>query len=110
MALSGKHEFGEIGETRVTFVEKKVGRERAEFLKALLEHNGFEVITEEIVPKTPEEELLFNLGVTDMVFNPTVWVYQRRLHTFYGRKVNPSYWNQEDEDTAPQYWERKKES
>lgn len=110
MALSGKHEFGEINETRVTFVEKKVSRERLEFLKSLLEHNGFEVLIEELTPKTPEEETLFNLGVTDIVFNPTIWVYQRRLYTFDGRKITPSYWNQEDEDTSPQYWERTKKN
>ena len=47
MALEGKHSFGSIGDTRVTFVEKKIPQERMEFLKKLLEHNGFEVIVEE---------------------------------------------------------------
>lgn len=108
MTLSGKHEFGEIEETRVTFVEKKATAERVAFLKKLLTHNGFEVLTEEIPPKTEEEPLLYNIGVTDMVFNPTVWVFQRRLKTPDGRIVTPSYWNQEDEDTAPQYWKKQK--
>jgi len=44
MGLAGKHMFGSIEETRVTFVEKGVAKNRSDFLKKLLEHNGFEVI------------------------------------------------------------------
>ena len=44
MALSGKHTFGSIEETRVTFVEKGVDENRIDFLKKLLEHNDLEVI------------------------------------------------------------------
>ena len=40
MALAGKHTFGEIDGTRVTFVEKKIGQERIDFLTELLEFNG----------------------------------------------------------------------
>ena len=47
MALEGKHSFGSIGEIRVTFVEKNVDQNRKNFLKALLEHNGFEVLIED---------------------------------------------------------------
>ena len=43
-SLDGKHSFGSIGETRVTFVEKGVDENRRDFLKQLLEHNGFEVV------------------------------------------------------------------
>ena len=42
MALAGKHTFGSIGETRVTFIEKKIDENRKDFLKNILEHNGFE--------------------------------------------------------------------
>ena len=55
MALSGKHAFGSIGETRVTFVEKGVDENRRDFLKKLLEHNGFQVIIEEGKKKTEED-------------------------------------------------------
>ena len=44
MALGGKHAFGSIEDTRVTFVEKGVIQDRKDFLKKLLEHNGFEVL------------------------------------------------------------------
>ena len=105
MGLGGKHLFGSIDETRVTFVEKQVTEQRAEFLKRLLEHNGFEVLIEEEKRKTEEDPQLFTVAVTDMVFNPTIWVYQRRLKTFDGRKVTPDYWHQRGEDARPQYWE-----
>jgi len=96
--------FGSIEETRVTFVEKGVSKERMEFLKKLLEHNGFEVITEEDKKKTEEDPQLYTVAVTDMVFNPTIWVYQRKLKTLDGRIVNQDYWEQRSEDTKPQYW------
>jgi len=104
MGLAGKHLFGSIEETRVTFIEKKIEKDRADFLKKLLEHNGFEVIIQEEKRKTEEEPQLYTVAVTDMVFNPTVWIFQRKLKTFDGRIVNQEYWNQLSEDTKPQYW------
>jgi hypothetical protein len=104
MALAGKHSFGSIGETRVTFVEKKVDKNRSDFLKKLLEHNGFEVIIDEEKRKTEEEPQLYTVAVTDMVFNPTIWVYERKLRTFTGHKVTPDYWEQRSKETNPQYW------
>ena len=105
MALEGKHMFGAIGDQRVTFVEKKISEDRMDFLKRLLEFNGFEVIVEEEKRKSEEEPQLYTVGVTDMVFNPTVYVFQRRLKTLDGKHVvNQEYWNQTSEDTKPQYW------
>jgi hypothetical protein len=104
MTLSGKHLFGSIGDTRVTFVEKKIDEDRMTFLKKILEHNGFEVITEELRPKSDEEPLLYNLGVTDMVFNPTTYIFSRRLKTFDGKKMTQDYWFQRTSDAPPQYW------
>ncbi len=104
MGLAGKHLFGSIEETRVTFIEKKIEKDRADFLKKLLEHNGFEVLIQEEKRKTEEEPQLYTVAVTDMVFNPTVWIFQRKLKTFDGRIVNQEYWNQLSEDTKPQYW------
>ena len=104
MALAGKHSFGSIEETRVTFVEKKVEENRRDFLKKLLEHNGFEVIVEEEKRKTEEEPQLYTVAVTDMVFNPTIWVYERKMKTFDGHKVTPDYWEQRSTETNPKYW------
>lgn len=104
MSLGGKHMFGSIGETRVTFVEKGVDAKRKDFLKGLLEHNGFEVIIDENKKKIEEDPQLFTVAVTDMVFNPTIWVYQRKMLTPDGHKVTQSYWEQRTEDTNPKYW------
>ncbi len=104
MSLEGKHSFGSIGETRVTFVEKGITKDRCDFLERLLKHNGFETIVEEENRKTEDDPQLYTLGVTDMVFNPTIWVYQRRLKTFDGRRVTPDYWEQKTEDADPHYW------
>ena len=104
MALTGRHTFGTIGETRVTFVEKGVDANRRDFLKKLLEYNGFEVLVEEDKRKTEEDPQTYTVAVTDMVFNPTIWVFQRKLETFDGKKVTRAYWEQETEDSKPQYW------
>ena len=104
MALEGKHTFGSIGDIRVSFVEKKISEERKDFLKKLLEHNDFEVIVEEEKRKTEEEPQLYTVAVTDMIFNPTTYVFERRLKTFDGHKVTQDYWNQKSEDTNPMYW------
>ena len=104
MPLAGKHMFGSIEDTRVTFVEKGVDEGRRDFLKKLLEHNGLEVIIQEDKRKTEEDPQLYTVAVTDMVFNPTIWIFQRKLKTFDGHKATQDYWNQQTEDTNPHYW------
>jgi len=105
MALAGKHTFGAIAEQRVTFVEKKIEAPRKDFLQKLLEYNGFEVIIQEDKRKSDEEPQLYTVGVTDMTFHPTVYVFERRLKTLDGKHiVNQDYWNQKEEDFKPQYW------
>ena len=108
MTLLGKHTFGSIGETRVTFVEKKIDEDRKEFLKKLLEHNGYEVVIQEEKRKSEEEPQLYTIGVTDMVFNPTIDIFQRKLRTFDGKKVTQDYWFQRSEEANPRYWKNSK--
>jgi len=108
MALSGKHQFGAIDDKRVTFIEKKIEADRKDFLQALLEHNGFEVIVNEEKRKSEEDPQLFTVGVTDMLFNPTVYIFERRLKTLDSRIVTQDYWNQKTTETTPQYWRSKK--
>jgi len=104
MTLPGKHQFGAIDDIRVTFIEKKIGEDRMNFLKTLLEHNGFEVIVKEEKRKSEEEPQLYTLGVTDMVFNPTTYIFERKLRTLDNHIVTQDYWNQKTTDTPPQYW------
>ncbi len=105
--LSGKHQFGELEEKRVTFVEKGVSKERADFLQTLLKHNGFEVLVAEDKKKLEEDPTFYTVGVTDMVFNPTVWIFQRRLFTLDCRRVTQDFWDQKTTETKPQYYESK---
>ena len=108
MVLAGKHAFGSIEDNRVTFIEKKIDENRKDFLKKLLEHNGFEILIQEEKRKTEEEPQLYTVATTDMVFNPTIWVFERKLKTFDGHIVNQDYWNQVSEDTNPRYWKNEK--
>jgi hypothetical protein len=103
-SLEGKHSFGSIGETRVTFVEKNVNEDRKTFLQQLLEHNGFEVVIDPETKKNEEDPQLYTVAVTDMVFNPTVAIFERKLRTLDGHKVTQDYWFQRTKDTNPQYW------
>lgn len=98
----GKHLVEEIEGVRCSVVEKEVSPERAEFLKKLLEHNGYNVVT-----AANGEAGKFKIGVTDMLFNPVVDVYKRSLKSLSGKKVTPAYWLQESEkETAAEvnYW------
>jgi len=104
MTLEGKHSFGSIGETRVTFVEKNVDKKRKTFLKKLLEHNGLEVLIEEENKKAEEDPQLYTVAVTDMIFNPTISIFERKLRTLNDRKVTQDYWFQRTKNTKPQYW------
>ncbi len=108
MALAGKHQFGALDETRVTFIEKKIEGNRKDFLQKLLEHNSFDVVVKEEKRKSEEDPQLYTIGVTDMVFNPTLAIFQRRLKTLDGHIVTQDYWNQKTSKTPPQYWRSKK--
>jgi hypothetical protein len=103
--LAGKHTFGSIGETRVTFIEKKIDAIRRDFLKILLEHNGLEVVIDVHEPKTPEEPELYTVGVTDMIFNPTIAIFERNFKTLDNKIATQDYWFQRSEEVPPQYWE-----
>ena len=104
MGFSAKHLFGEIDGTKVTFVEKNIPEERKDFLVNLLEYNGFTVLVKPEKKKKEEDPQLYTVGVTDLVFNPTIWVYDRKLRTPDGKIVSPDYWLQKSADTKPQYW------
>jgi hypothetical protein len=103
MALNkGKHIVEEIDGVRCSLVEKGVSPERTDFLKKLLELNGFTV---KIVAEG--ETGTFKIGVTDILFNTVIDVYKRRLKSLSGKRVTPAYWLQEsDTQTALEvnYW------
>lgn len=106
MALNkGKHLVEEMDGVRCTVVEKGITPERAQFLKKILELNGYEVKT-----ATEADPAKMKLGVTDILFNPVIDVYERRLISPSGKKVTPAYWLQESEketEAEVNYWNYK---
>lgn len=98
----GKHLVEEIDGMRCSVVEKTVSPERTEFLKKLLELNGYAVKI-----ASEGETGTFKIGVTDLLFNPVIDVYKRSLKSFSGKKVTPAYWlQQSDQETEKEvnYW------
>lgn len=103
----GKHIVKEIEDVLCTVVESGINAERLKFLKALLEFNKFEVKFAE--DSAEGETKTYILGVTDLVFNPIIGVYEQSLKRPEGGKVSPSYWNQTKEvDQLPYFEYRKK--
>ena len=103
----GKHSVKEVNEVRCTIVEKGCTKHRVDFLTSLLNFNEFEVQVEEDKRKTEEDPITFTIGVTDVIFNHVIWVYQRKLKTPEGQKVTPDYWNQKTKTLEPNYWDKK---
>ncbi|MEI7898305.1 MAG: hypothetical protein WCJ26_14800 [bacterium] len=102
--LKGKHNVSEVEGIRCSVVETGAGIERAEFLKNLLSFNGYDVRLEKEKTKDGAELETFIVGTTDLLFNPVIVVYEKRLFRKDGFTVTPSYWNQLPEQDALPYW------
>jgi hypothetical protein len=121
MAINQNHLFEDIDGVRCAVVEKNCKPERVEFLKSLLELNGYTVIVVGTPPakvaappapkvETPAEETAsvveapppppppttFTVYVTDNVFNVTNAIFGRLLHTKDGHVVTMKYWKQQE--------------
>ncbi len=84
----GKHNVEEVNGKRCSIVETEINENRMKFLKSLLENNKYIVEVENMGEKG------FKIGVTDLLFNPVIDVYKRRLFTDNGDVVDYNYWNQ----------------
>ena len=106
MALSkGKHNIAEIEGTRCTVIETGATPDRAGFLKILLVNNGYEVKMEQEKAKDGTALETFVIGLTDILFNPMIMVYERKLIRKDGLTVTPAFWNQWPEDDTLPYWQ-----
>lgn len=105
MVLKAKHIVEEINGIRCTVVEKGASPDRVKFLKNLLEFNNFQVEIAEETQTTAEQSNLFTIGVTDLVFNPVIAVYEMSLNTPDGQRVSPAYWEQLSSTSKDKYWE-----
>ena len=118
------HALEEINGVRCAVVEKNVSPERTEFLKKLLELNGYtvmvapspppKVVAKPVAPGTeaapppppPPAPETFTIGVTDFLFHPQLAIYERALKTPEGKIVSIDYWNQQPEKEGEYYWKR----
>jgi hypothetical protein len=126
MAINKNHEFEELNSIKCAIVEKNVSPQRVEFLKKLLQFNGYEVVvaaspapkaapangeaqTEQPAPPPPPPAPeTFTVGVTDITFNPINAIFGRALHTPDKHVVTLAYWQQKEEvshDEVP-YFEK----
>jgi hypothetical protein len=104
MTLKAKHIVEEVKGIRCSIIEKGASADRVDFLTNLLEFNKYEVkIADE--PVAEGAPALFTIGITDLVFNPVIAVYELSLKTPDGKKVNPAYWNQDTTESVDEYWE-----
>ena len=104
MPLKAKHIVEEINGVRCTIVEKGATQLRVDFLKDLLEYNKFEVLVAGEKQETEDAPVLFTIGVTDLVFNPVISVYEMSLKTKDGKRVSPAYWEQKTSEIVDEYW------
>ena len=123
MAINQNHPFEELDGRRCAVVERNVLPERVEFLKYILEGNGYTVM---VVPSPPPKAAAapkpaegegpavepppppatFTVGVTDVTFNSINAVYGRLLRSPEGRVVTMAYWLQKEpvsNDEVPYY-------
>jgi hypothetical protein len=104
MPLKAKHTVEEINGVRCTVVEKAATKARVDFLKELLSFNNFEVQVAEEKKETDDAPTLFTIGVTDLVFNPVIAVYEMSLKAPGGKRISPAYWEQKTSEIVDEYW------
>lgn len=130
MAINQNHPFEDLDGVKCAVVERNADEERVAFLKALLEHNHYEVVVvpspppkAAAKPATPEGETTpeppasnpqpptFTVGVTDVTFNTINALFGRLLRTREGHVVTRDYWMQKSSvslDDIPYYEEIEK--
>ena len=119
MAINKNHECEELNGIKCAVVEKSVNKTRVDFLAALLQSNGYDVV---IAPATAakasttvdaSQEIeqaasveLFTIGVTDLSFNPINAIFGRLLKAPGNKVVTLAYWQQKtiiSDDEVPYF-------
>lgn len=107
MVLNGKHSIIEIEGIRCTVVETGISEERKTFLTDLLTFNGFRVLSIQEKEKDGAPLNTYVTGITDLVVNPVILLYEHKLLRPDGIEVTPAYWNQKNDQTTIPYWQVK---
>ena len=100
----GKHTVEEINGVRCSVVEKGVTAERLAFIREILEFNKLEVQSQEEKKESEDAPVTYTVGVTDLLFNIVIAIYQVRVKLKDGRIASPAYWNQWTEKVDNKYW------
>jgi hypothetical protein len=128
MAINKNHPFEDLDGIKCAVVETNATKERVDFLKSLLEYNGYTVVVvpspapkappkpaaavaegdaaTPVAPAVPEPPATFTIGVTNVMFNATNAIFGRFLTAPGGHVVTLAYWNQKEEvphDEKPYY-------
>ncbi|MEP7127623.1 MAG: hypothetical protein ABI729_02095 [Chitinophagales bacterium] len=133
MAINKNHEFEDLEGVKCAVVEKNVTPVRTDFLKKILEFNGYTVVVvkspppkvaaakvvpvtdataetivtaDKIVNEPPPPPETYTVGVTDVMFNSTNAIFGRQLKTASGHIITLAYWEQQDDqphDEIPYY-------
>lgn len=126
MAINKNHEFEDLDGIKCAVVEKNASQARVDFLKKLLELNGYTVVVVASPPPKaapapvpapaaegaaeaaapPPPPATFTVGVTDVMFNATNAIFGRLLKTPEGYVVSFKYWKQKEaisQDEVPYY-------
>jgi len=102
--FKAKHTVEEIDGVRCTVVDTGIDEKRLVFLKEILEFNKFEVKIEKDKKKDETAPDTYKIGVTNIVFNPTIAIFERTLKHKSGKIITPKYWLQETNELKPHYW------
>jgi hypothetical protein len=115
MAINQNHLSEELNGIKCSIVERNVAPARVEFLRGILEYNGFTVVVVgspppkavavaaggvasapagDIAATAPPAPETFTVGVTDTMFNPVNAIFGRLLRTRDGHVVTLAYWQQ----------------
>ena len=118
MAINQHHTFEDLDGVKCAIVEKNATPARVDFLKDILEANGYSVVVTGTPPPKaaapaegeaaaiPPAPTTFTVGVTDVTFNATNAIFGRLLKTKEGQVVTLAYWQQKEaicDDSIPYY-------
>jgi len=102
--LKFKRTILEVEGGKFTIVETGASKERAHFLKDLLEFNKYQVKLIADAKKDATAPDTFQVGVTDLAFNAILMIYSKKLKRTDGKIVTPAYWQQDFDNSNMAYY------
>ncbi len=98
MAINPYHTVEEINGIRCSIIEKGISKDRADFIKNILESSKLETVS------AIDSNEKITIGVTDITFNLIHALYSRKLISSKNEVVTPAIWYQKKQFEGF-YWE-----